>query len=217
MFLDAEDIIEVKKEDNKIYIRLDQSIIRKLITSFIRANDLKYIDFAFRIDKELAKKEIKDDIELELDSTEGNIEFYIDNYKIILERYGIDVKEINVDDIILLSKLNNYKEYIKENIKIFKQKILEDLDYYYYYFKFGRGNSFESFTKIIIFVGKLYENDLLDKSILNEVRNFLNERKEKLRKIIKRRIEKENHREYIKYLLKLIGGDLEKEFLVYFL
>jgi len=70
---------------------------------------------------------------------------------------------------------------------------------------------------MIIFTEKLYENDLLDKSILDKIRDFLIVRKEELRRIIKRRIEKEKHREYIKYLLKLMGGDIEKEFLVYFL
>jgi len=61
MYLDAEDILEVKKEDNKIYIRLDQSKTEDLIKIFVERNDLKYVDLAFRIDKEKAKEEIEDD------------------------------------------------------------------------------------------------------------------------------------------------------------
>lgn len=263
MFLSAKDIVEVKKEDNKIYIRLDQFKISDLIRIFVESNDLKYVNLAFHIDREKAKEKIEDDILYEL--RKGNIKFYIDYYE-IFQKYGVDVKKIikeyinstsslparniyevvlnnfineskgktlvkdfikrfdvfwnNVDDIILLSKL--YKEYVKENVKIFilNEEFFGNLKYYYHYFKFGRGSKFEYFIKMIIFVEKLYENDLLDKSILDKIRDFLIVRKEDLRRIIKRRIEKENHKEYIKHLLKLlklVDEDIEKEFLVYFL
>jgi len=82
--------IKVKKEDNKIYIRLDQSKLEDLIEILIGRNDLKYVNLAFHIDREKAKEKIEDDIIYEL--RRGNIKFYIDNYE-IFQKYGVDVKK----------------------------------------------------------------------------------------------------------------------------
>ena len=271
LYIDGYNIEEVKREGNKVYLKLDEEktedLIYSLIEEFINTGKLRYLEFAFICNPEKFKKYFEGEIGAEFDKYKGDIFHVLDKKEVIEQKFGIDIERIikqnkkhisrlppsnlvllfkkiqfddrfkelvitekveylldgyydyekNIEDIIQLSQIN--KELVKKAVsKNFDTYILNTIKINFGDFcGLGRGRYFEKVRDRIIAIDILHENGLLEEECIKKFKEFISENLEKINKLIKRRIKKENHQDYIKVLIKFLPPEFQIDYISFFI
>jgi len=123
----------------------------------------------------------------------------------------------NIEDIIELSQID--KKLVKKAVsKNFDTYILNTIKINFDDFcELGRGHYFEKVRDRIIAIDILYENGLLEEECIKKFKEFISENLEKINKLIKRRIKKENHQDYIKVLIKFLPPEFQIDYISFFI
>jgi len=272
LFINGYNIEEVKKEGNKVYLKLDkekiEDLTRFLIEEFINSGKLKYLEFAFVCNPEKFEKYFEEEVNAEFHKYyEKDIFHVLDKKEVIEQKFGVNIKRIikenqkyisglPTSNLLLFFKKIQFNDRFKE--LVITEKVKDLLDGYYDYEKdiediiqlsqidkelvkkvvsknfdfyilntikinfddfceLGRGRYFEKVRDRIIAIDILHENGLLEEECIKKFKEFISENLEKINKLIKRRIKKENHQDYIKVLIKFLPPEFQIDYISFFI